>query len=389
MKLRKVLLLVIFLSPLITVADFQEVRPKPYFEQLEARLAAGNAPDVGFVDELRLPFYAAKGLTQALPSEVVDADFYPQLLQRFQTRDAATGKATTYALPQSFTTTALMVNRTAFDKSKTNVPQSWKPIAQGGGDLVAAAKALQDAQRAAGNKDFYALGLTPELANWLPFFFQAGGKLYAKPGTLGVDSDAGQVALSMWVELVKRGLVDTSQVSQAGWPYDVQDRLLGRFAEGKIGMMLVGGSHFDKLLGAKPGFVVQAVELPAGPAGKATVSYVRGYALYRPKPAAGATALLRALTAPEAMQETWMGNPMYMPPRPSLRAAWESKYPDHKAFMAGVDYAAPLNLPPVAWSNLEAFDRAAADVLYSAMVGKTPVPDALKQIEKLSAEYLR
>ena len=389
MKLRKVLLLVIFLSPLITVADFQEVKPKPYFEQLEARLAADKAPDVGFVDELRLPYYAAKGLAQPVPSDLVKEDFYPQLLQRFQLTDPATGQVTTYTVPQSFTTTALMVNATAFDKTGVPVPQSWKPTEQGGGELVGAAQELQDKQRAAGNTDFYALGLTPEFANWLPFFFQAGGQLYAEPGKLGVDSEPGRVALSLWVDLVKQGLVDTSQVTPKGWPYDVQDRLLYGFSQGKIGMMLVGASHFEMVLGAKPGFEVQVVELPAGPYGRATVGYVRGYALYRPEPAAGSATLLGSLTSAEAMSNTWMGHPMYMPPRPSLRSAWESKYPEHKAFMTGVDYVAPLNLPPVPWANLEAFDRATADVLYNAMVGNMPVSDALAQIEKLAEENLR
>jgi multiple sugar transport system substrate-binding protein len=388
MKQRRIFLLVLLLSLLLTVNCFQEARPKPYFEQLEKKIAANEAPDVGFVDELRLPYYASNGYAQPVLAELVDTDFYPQLLRRFQSLDAK-GNLVTYALPQSFTTTALMVNVTAFEKSGVKIPQSWNPIEQGGGELVDAAQKLQDEQRTAGNTDFYALGLTPELANWLPFFFQAGGQLYAQPGTLGVDSEPGRVALNLWVDLVKRGLVDTSAVTLEGWPYNVQDRLLGQFSQGKIGMMLVGASHFETVLGAKPGFEVQVVELPTGPVGKATVGYVRGYALYRPKPTADATALLQSLTAPQAMQETWMGHPMYMPPRPSLRSAWESKYPEHKAFMAGVDYVAPLNLPPVAWQDLENFDRATADVLYSAMEGKITVPDALAQIDELAAKYLK
>lgn len=84
-----------------------------------------------------------------------------------------------------------------------------------------------------------------------------------------------------------------------------------------------------------------------------------------------------------------MGNPMYIPPRQSLRSAWENTYPEHGAFMAGVDYVAPLNLPPVAWANLEAFDREAAKVLYNAIVGEIAVPDALEQIDQLAAENLR
>ncbi len=395
-KLPKLLLLVLLLAPLITVDCFDEARAKPYFTQLEERIAAGKAPDVGFIDELRLPFYAAKGIAQALPSELVDKDFYPQLLQQFQVTDPTRG-VLTYALPQSFSTAALMVNFTAIDKAGEKIPEIWAPIAQDGKfiktpqatDFVQTAQDVQDYQHKIGNNDFYALGLTPELGNWLPFFFQAGGKLYEKPGVLGLYSTAGQTALNLWVGLMNRKLVDTSQVSQAGWPYDVQNRLLDRFMQGKIGMMLVGGSHFDLVLNKKPGFDVRVAELPAGPARKATLSYVRGYALYQAKPAAGATALLKTLTSADTMQNTWMSNPMYIPPRPSLRSAWESKYPEHRAFMTGIDYTQPVNLPAVAWANLEKFDRAAADVLYNAMIGKISVDDALMQIDKLAADILK
>jgi ABC-type glycerol-3-phosphate transport system substrate-binding protein len=388
MKLRKILLFVLLLFPLLSVNCFQEAAPQPYFEELGVMLAAGEAPDVGFVDELRLPFYVANGSIQALPSDVVDDDFYPQLLQRFQRTDPASGEVATYALPQSFTTLALMVNITAFEEAGLEVPRSWDSIDNGGGELMAAAQELQKSQREAGNEDFYALGLTPELANWLPFFFQAGGTLYAQQGMRGIDSEPGRIALSLWVELVDQGFVTTSPITPEGWPYDVHDNLLEKFIDGKIGMMVVGGSHFDLVRDANPNFDVQVVELPAGPCCKATVSYVRGFALYRPNPTEGTVAFLQSLTSPQAMQETWMGNPMYIPPRPSLRSTWEEKYPDHKAFMAGVDYVAPLNLTNVAWSNLEQFDRRTADFLYSVMVREISVVDALVQIENLSEEYL-
>jgi multiple sugar transport system substrate-binding protein len=383
MKLRRIMLFLLLLIPLLTVSEFQEVRPTPYFERLDLLLVANERPDVGFVDELRLPFYAANGFTQALPRELVDDDFYPQLLERFQTRDAA-GNVTTYALPQSFTTTALMVNATAFEESGVAIPQSW---ASGGGELMGAADQLQFWQRSNGNEEFYALGLTPEFANWLPFFFQAGGRLYEDPDKLGVNSDAGVLALEEYVALVKSGLAYTAPV--VDWPYDVQDTLLDLFVQGKIGMMLVGGSHFDQVLWAQPNFEVSVVELPEGPSGRATVGYLRGYALYNPEPTEGALDLLTYVTGSEAMENTWMGDPMYLPPRPSLRPVWESKYPEHYAFMAGVDYIAPLNLPPVPWERLEQFDRETANVLYAAMVDQMSVPDALAQIETLAADYLK
>lgn len=383
MKLRRILLFLLLLIPLLTVSEFQEVRPQSYFEQLELRLVAGDAPDVGFVDELRLPFYAANGITQAIPPELVDNDFYPQLIERFQTRDD-TGNVTTYALPQSFTTTALMVNVTAFNESGVDIPTSW---AEGGGDLMDAAYWLQDSQRADGNEDFYALGLTPEFANWLPFFFQAGGALYAEPGKMGVDSESGKIALEEYVGLVKSGLAYTAPV--VNWPYDVQDTLLELFIQGKIGMMLVGGSHFDYVLQADPDFEFSVVELPEGPDGQWTVGYLRGYALYKPEPTEGALNLLTYVTSREAMENTWMGDPMYLPPRPSLRSDWEDRYPEHRAFMAGVDYIAPLNLPPVPWGSLAWSDQEMADVLYSAMNDQMSVSEALAQIENLAEDYLK
>lgn len=73
---------------------------------LKSRFAAGNPPDVCYVEASEAPILIESGVLEPLELSAADeADFYPQFLRAFRDRDG-----TLYGLPKDYSTLALYLN---------------------------------------------------------------------------------------------------------------------------------------------------------------------------------------------------------------------------------------------------------------------------------------
>ena len=187
-------------------------------------------------------------------------------------------------------------------------------------------------------------------------------------------------------------------LNDGDWPYYGEyDTLLDRFKNGKVAMILGGNTMFFIL--KEMGAPVKVVELPSGPAGKATIAYTVGYGLMTQSSASGGPAveLLKFATSKEAMR-IWIGEdklpqgpsapPVYMPPRISLRGNWMEAHPDAQAFLLGVDYAQPYQPAVTSAAKIAQFDQFASSIMNQVIQGNISVSEALNAIQTEGDAYL-
>ncbi|MBI4674425.1 MAG: extracellular solute-binding protein [Chloroflexi bacterium] len=390
MKRRTVWTILLATASLFILATRCEYLSQPYFDKLALTLVAGDPPDVAYMDTLRAPEYIHNGLIFPLDA-VLDPkeleDFYPILLANFQRE----GK--TYAVPRDFQTVALLINQDLFDKYGLSSPANWK-------ELVKAADLIQTGEREAGHKDFYGIGLTPNMWNWMPFLYQAGGSLLDPTGTkVTLDTKEAEDALTFYTDLRKRGLafVPESSLSnpEQSWPYGASAEILSAFAQGKVAMIL-GPNIFYAMLqnppqGDKPAFKVGIQELPKGPKAQATIGYTVGYGLFDKEtafPGSNAVTLLRFMTGPEAM-DIWEKSVTYMPTRRSRAGIWIEQHPEARAFMDGVAHLRSYQPAKASFANIRTFDQKSTVIIARALGGQIEVKEALNQLQKLGDELLQ
>lgn len=383
MKLRRILLTLLVISPVLLFNCRDEVRSQPYFDRLVTLIVAGEAPDVGYVDSLRATEYINQDLLWPIPDELVEDDFYPQLLAYFQR------EGQTYALPRDFQTVALLVNMDLFEEAGLLSPSELEEFKWDHFQEIAAVLTNPD-------EDVYGVGLTAGLVNWLPFLLQAGGSPLDESGAqITLDTEEAWVALTFYTDLIRNGY---ALVSDGPWPFlgmYGEGGLLEMFAHGKVAMILAGPTMYNDLkrlleeMDSPPH--VEVVELPEGPAGKATIAYVVGFGLFR-EPSASALAFLQFVTSGEGMQ-IWFSPesldlkppipapPIYMPARISQRDAWMEAHPDTAAFMSGVDYLSFYQPPTASFQGMEEFDRLAAEILSAVLRAEITVEEAVQELQ--------
>jgi multiple sugar transport system substrate-binding protein len=173
------------------------------------------------------------------------------------------------------------------------------------------------------------------MARWLAFLYQAGGSVYNADATqMTINSPEALEAMNFYAGLVEKGYaVQPSDVS-TGWPGEA-------FGQGKAAMVVEGNWIMSYLTDQFPDLNFGVAELPAGPAGKATMAFTVCYAA----PASGKNLdaswdLVNYLAGVDGMK-AWTDLGLAMPTRQSLSAGWAEQYPDSQPFISGAEYAYP------------------------------------------------
>ena len=125
-------------------------------------------------------------------------------------------------------------------------------------------------------------------------------------------------------------------------------------------------------------------ELPAGPAGQATIAFTVCYGV----PANGnnmdgSIRLVNYLTGPDGMK-AWTDLGLALPTRASLRDGWLEQYPDMEPFLNGAEYAQKWQFRPGFGDVLDTINNG----LQQAMAGTMLAEDVLAEAEAVGNEVL-
>ena len=297
-----------------------------YDTALQTSLAGGVPPDVFYVDSFKLPDLVAANALMPIGDQLDNPDdFYPNLRQAF------TLDGTFWCPPKDFSTLALEYNKDMFDAAGLDYPTvdwTWD-------DLRSAAEQLTDA-----DNGVYGMVLSPDLARWIAFLYQAGGTVTNEDFTaMTLDTPEAQEAMDFYLNLVADGYAAQPSDLDSGWAGEA-------FGKGKAAMAMEGNWIVSYLKDQFPDVNWDVTQLPAGPGGEATMSFTVCYGV--PAAAKNPEASIRLvnwLTGPEGMAQ-WSGLGLAMPTRASLRDGWLEQYPELQPFLDGADYARPWQFRP-------------------------------------------
>jgi ABC-type glycerol-3-phosphate transport system substrate-binding protein len=380
MKLRKILLTLLLLSPMLTL-NCSSPSSKVYLDDLRLMLESGVVPDVVYVDAVNAPEFIGRHWLKPIPGDLVAKDdFYSQLLPYFQ------HDGQLYAVPVDFAPVLLLVNAGMFEKYGLEYPNTWDELEQVG-------RVMQERQHAEGNTDFRAVGLTTGFWNFLPYLYQAGGSLVdTKTGMLALQTDAAKNAFARYTGLSRGGLAYSA--SGDDWPYQGvsgDTGIVARFEEGKIAICFGGTRIYETL--KRRGLPVKAIEPLAGPAGRQTVALVRGYGLFGDPatPASPAAVEFLSFITSEKNMARWIGDketPLdSLPARSKLQGAWLDVHPDTTAFMNSLKYLpSDYQVSPVNFAAIEALNQLASEKISLALAPEVSETKALESLDGLQQE---
>ncbi len=335
-----------------------------YDTKLQVSLAGGSPPDAFYVDAFKFfDLQGANALNDGNDTIENPDGFVANL------RNAFVANGQFYCPPKDFSTLALEYNTAMFDAAGLEYPTAdwtWQD--------------LKDAAAALTNKDagVYGMVITPDMARWLAFLYQAGGSVYNADATqMTINSPEALEAMNFYAGLIKDGYAAQPSDVSTGWPGEA-------FGQGKAAMVIEGNWIMSYLKDQFPDLKFGVVELPAGPAQKATMSFTVCYAA----PAAGKNLaeswkMINYLTGNEGMA-AWTGLGLAMPTRTDLQAPWLEKYPEQTAFMNGATYSYP-------WQFVSGF-QAVLDVMNSGLqqvfAGMATSEQVLAEAEQVGNEVL-
>jgi multiple sugar transport system substrate-binding protein len=304
--------------------DYQPI-PSDYPTKLQTDIAAGSVADVFYLDSMPAPDFMSNDTLLALDSYMSEAgvkaeDFYPGLIAAFQYG----GK--TYGLPKDWSSLAMVYDKTALtDAGIANAPANWD-------ELKAAGQALLD------KTGEPRINIPPDFARYLAFHYAGGASVISEDGSqITLDSPEAEAALTFYYGLYKDGIATTPADAGAGWPGDA-------FAKDFADIVFEGNWMFPFLEDNAPDIEFGVAEMPAGPAGKATLAFTVSFSIYaNTKVSDAAWNVTNYLTGPEGM-EKWTSLGLAMPARPALADAWLAKFPEREAFLKTGEYAKPWQL---------------------------------------------
>ncbi|WP_155370217.1 sugar ABC transporter substrate-binding protein [Catellatospora vulcania] len=293
-------------------------------QQLGQAFAGSSPPDVFYVDAARFADFASVGALEPYADRLPAADtFYGTLRQAF------TYQGRFYCAPKDFATLALQINEDLWAQAgltAADVPRDWAQLTAVAGRI--AARGITP----------LVLGDTVERIGAL--LVQAGGWLISPNGRQATaDSPQNAAALRYLQELLRAGL--------ARYPGDVDTGWAGEaFGRGLAAMTIEGNWIRGALAGDYPDVRYTVHELPAGPAGKGTLSFTTCWGISARSPyQQQAIDFVTAMTAVD-QQLAFASAYGVMPSVTTARDRYLQAYPADRAFLDGAAYAqGPVNAP--------------------------------------------
>ncbi len=286
-------------------------------QQLSQGFAAGNPPDVFWVDASLLPTYADAGNLWPYGDEMTDVDFYPALVDSFTYDDQL------YCAPKDFSNLGLVINTdmwAAAGLTDADIPTNWD-------ELQTVAQQLTTPEVAG-----LVIGDTRDRVG--AFMVQAGGWITNADQTeMTIDSPEAIAGLTEVQELLESGAAKFPKQVDSGWGGEA-------IGTGKAAMT-IEGNWFKSAAGADyPDLNWRVAELPEGPAGKGTLTFTQCWAIAEASSQKeDALDFVKSLYTPEI--QTDLANRFgVMPSIESAREQYIATVPEaEQAWLAGADYA--------------------------------------------------
>ncbi|HEY7222592.1 MAG TPA: extracellular solute-binding protein [Micromonosporaceae bacterium] len=293
-------------------------------QQLGQAFAGDSPPDVFYVDAGRFADYAKVGALYAYGDQISDAnDFYASL------RDAFTLDGKLYCIPKDFSTIAMEINTDLWSQAgltDADVPTSWD-------QLRSVAQTLK-----AKKITPIVIGDTRDRID--AFMVEAGGWLVSDDGkTATADSPQNLTALQYVQGLLKDGLAVYPSQVDAGWAGE-------GFGKAKAAITFEGNWIKGAMQTDFPKVKYTVNEMPAGPAGKGTLSFTVCWGIAaKSKYQAQAVDFVKAMVSADQQIKFTQAFGV-MPSRASLKDQYLTQFPTDKAFIDGADYAkGPVKAP--------------------------------------------
>jgi multiple sugar transport system substrate-binding protein len=315
-----------------------------YATVMITRLASGDAPDVFYVNAENAPDWIEEGVLQELSTWSTERGFdtslfYPSYLEPFTGED---GKL--YGFPKDGNTIAMAANTDLVATPPTTYDE-----------LITAAEGLK------GQGSLKApMCLNPGLDRGLAFIYLEGGSLVSADGaTAAIDAPESVAAVQKYLDLFKNGLANTASNMSDGWCGEA----LGK---GDAAIAFEGGWLDPFMTSTYPDINYTWAEMPAGTAGKQTISYTVAYSMYVDSDQKDAAwVLLTYLTGPEGMAK-WTEGGVANPSRSDVAPA-----AGKEVLVAGGEYAKPgsgfiKGYPDIQKAFQDAFTAELENQTYSA-----------------------
>ena len=286
-------------------------------QQLSQGFAAGNPPDVFWVDASLLPTYAAAGNLWAYGDQMSDIDFYPALIDSF------TYDGELYCAPKDFSNLGLVINTDLWEAAgltDADIPTTWDEL------QTVATTLTKDGVTG------LVIGDTRDRVG--AFMVQAGGWITNPDQTeMTIDSPEAIAGITEVQELLASGAAAFPTAVDSGWGGEA-------IGTGKAAMT-IEGNWFKSAAGADyPDLNWRVAELPEGPAGKGTLTFTQCWAIAdASENKEAALDFIKSLYTDE-IQVDLANRFGVMPSIQSAREAYIATVPEsEQAWIAGADYA--------------------------------------------------
>jgi multiple sugar transport system substrate-binding protein len=285
-----------------------------YRVQMITNFSSGSAPDIFYVNAEYAPEWIEQGFLAPLDDYIAKQNFdtskfFPAYADIFKGPDG-----TTYGLPKDGNTIAMAYNTDLVTTPPTTLDE-----------LVSTADTLKGK-----GKLKAPICLSPALDRGLAFIYAQGGSLLTDDGTASaIDTPASTAAVQWYLDLVKNG--------EAKTPAQLGDSWCGEaLGKGDVAFAFEGGWLKGAMDTDFPTTKWAFAEMPAGSAGKVTITYTAAYSIGADSPNKDAAwVVMQYLTGPEGMQK-WTEGGIAIPSR--------SDVPTPAGFdviVAGAAYAKP------------------------------------------------
>jgi multiple sugar transport system substrate-binding protein len=292
----------------------QETVKGDYRVQMATRFSSGTAPDIFYLNAEYTPEWIEEGFLEPLDDFIAKQGFdtsvfFPAYADTFKGPDG-----TTYGLPKDGNTIAMGYNTDLVTTPPTTLEE-----------LVTTADSLK------GQGDLKApICINPGLDRGLAFIYAQGGSLLSDDMTAAtIDSPESTAAVQWYLDLVKNGQAQTATQLGDGWCGEA----LGK---GDVAIAFEGGWLKGALDNDFPDTNWAFAEMPAGSAGKTTITYTAAYSINPDSENKDAAwVVMQYLTGPDGMK-LWTEGGIAIPSRSDVPTP-----AGFEVIVAGAAYAKP------------------------------------------------